>query len=392
VRREIEGLRKLGVEIHIIANSPGPGSSGNKELESFTASTDYLLPAAFTTYTRAILFWLVRRPVRCVLLIMYLVSLKHGEEKNLAGDIKTVVLAVVLASRLRKLAVDSVHCPWSHTNATVALGAGRLLDVPVTMQARAFELHLDSCTDAAVERLRRADGVMTNSQFNYDYIADRLGPAAMEKVYWVHNSLPLNQPVKTYLREKNRVFKILSVGRLVPKKGFNTLISTIAQLPAEIKIECKIIGGASSVGTNLASLLEAQVRELGIEDRVSFLGALPYSEVIEHYQWSDVVVLAATVPEDGSIDITPNVLLEAMSMGIPVISTTVGAISELIEDGVSGFIAPVDDAAQIAQYLVELEQNDELASRMGQEARKRAVKLFNPDRNLKKLADFLAGA
>ena len=74
IRREIDGLRNIGLDIHVVANSPGLDSARNKELESYTRSTDYLLPVAITRYTRAMLFWSVRRPVRLLMLAMYLLA------------------------------------------------------------------------------------------------------------------------------------------------------------------------------------------------------------------------------------------------------------------------------------------------------------------------------
>jgi glycosyltransferase involved in cell wall biosynthesis len=389
VRREIDGLRNMGLDICVVAKERNPQSFRIRELADHASNSHYLIPVTVAGLTGSLLSWTIRRPLRTFLLAVYLVAVDYGESKSLLSDGKMLALALLLASRLKELSVDSIHCPWSHKNANVALGAGRLLDVPVTMQARAFELHRDSSAEATIERLRRADGIMTNSRFNYNYIRSRLGEAGAKKLQWVYNSLPLNQPPRVDANRTSGKFHVLSIGRLVPKKGFETLIAAIAQLPADITVECRIIGGESPGHAEYKKFLEEQLTITGAKDRILFLGALPYSEVSSQYQWADVFVLASTVPENGDIDITPNVLLEAMAAGMPLISTSVGAIPELFQDGVSGLLAPADDAAQIARHLRRLEGDRDFARTMGQEGRKRAEKLFNPEINLPKLASFL---
>lgn len=392
VRREIEGLRKLGLDIHVVANLPGSGNLSTEDLEVHIESTQYLFPLSAAVGIRALIGWLFRRPLRTSLLAMYVHSVDYGEEKTLLFDIQLLGLSAVLASWMRYLAVDQIHCPWSHSIATAALGAGRLLEVPVTLQARAFELHRDSCAKSTIERLRRAHGVVTNSQFNLDFIETRLGESMIGKVQWVYNSIPLSKLMPVNRKDMHQGIRILSVGRLVPKKGFDTLLSSITRLPASLTVECRIVGGSDSRSSEWKKYLEQTAHELGIEERVSFLGPLSFAEVVQQYQWADVLVLASSIPEDGDIDVTPNVILETMAMGLPIVSTPVGAIPELFEDGISGLLVPVGDSVQLAECLAELAQDSERANRMGHEARSRAVTLFNPDENLKKLANFLRGA
>jgi len=124
------------------------------------------------------------------------------------------------------------------------------------------------------------------------------------------------------------------VGRLVPKKGYDDLLEALRLLQQRgVEFTLNHIGSGE-----LDDAVRRQIQALGLQSRVNLLGTLPRQEVLNYYQRSHCLVLACKVAANGDRDGIPNVLVEAMAVGLPVISTRVSAIPELVEDGVNGML------------------------------------------------------
>lgn len=155
--------------------------------------------------------------------------------------------------------------------------------------------------------------------------------------------------------------RLLSVGRAVAKKGFDGLLTALARLPPGLAWRWEHIGG----GERLAAL-QAQAAALGLgEDRVIWRGALTQDAVIEACRRADLFILPVRVADDGDRDGLPNVLMEAQALGLPCLSTPVGGVAELIDDGVTGALVPPDDPAALAAALVRLMTDPVERARLG---------------------------
>ena len=142
--------------------------------------------------------------------------------------------------------------------------------------------------------------------------------------------------------------------------------------------------------TNLYVRLRRLQRALDLEKCVRFRGGLPYDQVLDEYQASDLLVLPAVIAESGRRDITPNVLLEAMAMKLPVVSTRLVAVPEIVEDGVSGLLVPPGDESALAGALARLLDDPELRRRFGEEGRRKVEADFDSRRNARRLAELIA--
>ena len=129
-------------------------------------------------------------------------------------------------------------------------------------------------------------------------------------------------------RQSERPVTIVSVGRAVEKKGFDTLLEALALLPADLAWRFEHIGGGEKLDA-----LKAQAQRLGLSDRIAWRGALAQEEVLATYRRADLFALACRVAADGDRDGLPNVLVEASSQGLACISTTISGVPELIADG-----------------------------------------------------------
>jgi glycosyltransferase involved in cell wall biosynthesis len=177
----------------------------------------------------------------------------------------------------------------------------------------------------------------------------------------------------------------LSVGRFCEKKGFPYLLDACHRLKqAQVPFQCQIVGYGP-----LESHIQAQISTLGLEGDVTLVGKLTQDEVIEQYHQADVFVLPCLVTEDGDRDGIPNVLLEAMATGLPVVSTAISGITELVQSEENGLLVPEKDAAAIAQALTRLAHSPALRQELGRTGSRTVHQNFTLDRNVGQVKNWL---
>jgi glycosyltransferase involved in cell wall biosynthesis len=140
----------------------------------------------------------------------------------------------------------------------------------------------------------------------------------------------------------------------------------------------------------MRSALEDQIRRHGLEKFVRLLGALPHEEVVAQYQEATVFSLPAILGKDGDRDGIPNVILEALSMELPVVSTRHSGIPEVVEEGVNGLLVPPEDASALASALKRLVCDPEMRNAFGKAGRQIVADRFNPEKNIRRLLEAFA--
>ena len=164
------------------------------------------------------------------------------------------------------------------------------------------------------------------------------------------------------------------------------LLDALARLPANLRWNFVHIGG----GDRLAAL-KAQAADLGLEDRVTWRGALAQADVLAAYRNADLFVLPSRIAADGDRDGLPNVLVEAQSQRVACISTAVSAIPEFIEDGVTGCLVPPDDIEALAEKITALARDPERRERLGAAGEQRVRDQFDADHGLAQLIALFPG-
>ena len=186
---------------------------------------------------------------------------------------------------------------------------------------------------------------------------------------------------------------ILCVARLIEQKGLVHLLDACRELERRgVDFVCDVVGGPEEpLYTTYHLELKRRHRRLGLARRVRFAGAQPLAEVLERMRRADLFVLPCVIAADGSRDITPNALIEAMAMGLPVVSTAIGGVPEIVEHGVSGLVVPPADASALADALEALVRDPQRSAALGAAARLRVEAKFDSAVNVRRYAELFAG-
>jgi glycosyltransferase involved in cell wall biosynthesis len=283
--------------------------------------------------------------------------------------------AVVLAT---EMADDTrwIYAHFLHTPASVARYAALLRGLPWSCSAHAKDIYTTTAWDKS-DKLAELQWLVTCTAANVDYLR-ALSPAHADKVQLLYHGLDLTRfPAAPARVAKAGPVTILSVGRAVPKKGYNTLLAALAQLPAGTEWRFVHIGGG-----DLLPSLKTQAAQLGIADRLDWRGSQAQAAVLAAYGQADIFVLASRIADDGDRDGLPNVLMEAQSQGVACVGTRVSALPELIHNEETGLLVPPDDPAALAAALQRLIVSPELRARLGAAGAARVRSAFDHHGNV----------
>ena len=384
IRREVQALRGAGISLDVVALETDTPPMAQDPASPAGAVT-YFGPSSEDVGRSAILYWLRRRPWTVLRLWLFIVGHRDdGRVKIWWRDRDLLFLAGQLATALARRGITHVHSPWANRYAIVSFVASRLIGATFSVQARASEIHRSTETTAIADRLRFAAFVITNSRYNDRYLRETLTLSGRPRIHVIYNGveLPRFHAVADAERPPGPC-RLLAVGRLIEPKGFHYLLQACALLRDRgLSFECEIIGGAAEpLDTATWVDLRMLLSELGLESTVCFRGAQPFSDVLEAYRRADVFVLPCVRARGGSHDITPNSLIEAMAMGLPVVSTSSGAIPEIVDHDRDGLLMPPGDARALADALERLIRDPALRRQLGGAARKKIEERFDIDRN-----------
>ena len=292
-----------------------------------------------------------------------------------------IVKMAAVADVIAKKGITHLHAHFATDATTIARSAARIAGIPYSFTAHAKDIYHNTVEDEHLATcIRDASAVVTVSDYNVRYLCDRLGISG-ERLHRIYNGLHLGEfPFHEGERDPTH---ILAVGRLVEKKGFCDLVSACATMRDRGRqFRCSIIGDG-----DLYEPLRAQIDELGLGDLVTMTGPLPRERVRELMRDAAMLAAPCVIGEDGNRDGLPTVILEAMAMGLPCVSTDVTGIPEAIEDGVTGLIVPGHDPASLADAMARLIDDRELAGSMARRARAKMEASFDLVRNTEQLRE-----
>lgn len=394
IRREIQALRGAGISIEVLALEPDSPPLPPDPASPAGAVT-YFGPASRSAGQAALLASARRRP--WAVLQVWLGFVAHRRTARLKtwrGDLDELRLAAQLASALARHGITHVHAPWANHYALVASAAARMVGATFTVQARASEIHRGVESSAVADRVRHAQFLITNSRYNEHLLRRTLGEHA-PPVHVVYNGVEVErfEPRPDDVSRQPEGCRLLAVGRLIEPKGFRYLLEACARLRGQgLSFRCDIIGGTAYPDTVTPLELRMLMSDLALDGVVCFRGPLSFSDVLEAYRRADIFVLPCVRARDGSHDITPNSLIEAMAMSLPVVSTASGAIPEIVDHERTGLLVAPGDARSLEQALHRLMTDAPLRRRLGCAARRTIEERFDIATNVKARMALFAGA
>lgn len=356
ILNEFLELRRHGLPVELFAIMDPHERSSQPEALALVPEVTYIqtsglwagLPAALRT---------ARRHPRGTLRAVGFTLTRHTR-----AAARNVLHALVLLDRLADGPPAHLHAHFLHSPAALAFVAAKVSGQPYSLTGHAKDIYTTLPENLRM-RCDRARFVTTCTEANRGHLVSEVG-LAPGQVHVCRHGVDLTRftiPART-----PRPGRIVSVGRLVPKKGFDILIRACGELRRRgIAFELVLLGGGE-----LHDELLALAHELGIGDRVQMLGSRPQRDVIEQLAAAEVFALSPVVLPDGDRDGVPNVLLEAMAAGVPVVATTVSGIPEVVADGQTGRLVSPQRPDLLADALAQLLTDPAMPTCLGEAGRR----------------------
>ncbi len=377
ILEEILGLERLQVPLHLYALAPPTDSVTHPAVGRVRAALTYVptfAPARVGQFATRHLRLLCANPLR------YVRSLYFAAGRGWRG-LDDFLRAGWLAQQLQADGVQHLHTHFLSTPADVAELVGQLSTVRCSLSAHAKDIYLSEPADLR-RKLEAALFTVTCTEMNRQTLASIAPRASIHRMYHGIDHA-LFHPCQR--RPPEAVPLILAVGRLREKKGLDTLIEACRVLRAGGQaFRCEIVGYGEQ-----REALQALIVQHGLAEQVFLVGTLPREQVIERYARAAVFVQPSRIAADGDRDGIPNVLLEAMAMGLPVVASRVSGIPELVGQSRNGLLVEPDQAQALADAVKRLLQDPRLCAELGHNARKTVTEWFDNDRNLLLLCHLL---
>jgi glycosyltransferase involved in cell wall biosynthesis len=296
-----------------------------------------------------------------------------------AGDSQRIFEAIWLAPRLRERGVRHVHAHFGGMAARTAWWLRELFGFSYSFTGHANDIFC--ATDFPVSNADLVAGarfVVTETDHARRWMDEKY-PAARGRIFRVFNGIA---PGGFLPREPvGEVPRILSVGRYVEKKGFGDLIAACALLRDRgVAFVCDVAGGGP-----LEAEMQGQIDGERLGGTVRLLGPRPQADVRRLLSQAQLFVLPCVVEADGGSDNLPTVIMEAMLAGVPVVSTTVAGVPEMIAPGEDGLLTPPRDPAALAEAMEKVLLDRVLGARLAARARVSAAEKFSVEMTVREL-------
>lgn len=367
--REVQAA-EIPFALHAL-NRPAKTFFHAEEIAQMGADTNNLYPVNKVAVLRDVLAAPVRFGGRFFAALWNALTGERESLKVRATAFWHLVLACHWAATLRGRDVTHIHSQWIHSGGTVAMYGAWLLDKPFSFTGHAADLFRNRA--ALSDKIRRADFIVCISEFHRQFFLER--GARPEQLIVVYCGIDQSHfTPNRRQRPKGAPFHILSSGRLVAKKGFDVLIRACAIMRERgFDFRCTIGGSGPD-----EAALRAQISAAGLDDLMTLTGEAIKQEDIPAFMASgDIYTLACVWAADNDVDGLPQMLMEAMACGLPAVSTDLVGIPDLILHEETGLLVPTQDETAMADALMRLEQDPELALSLAKAGHDHLAKTFD---------------
>lgn len=299
------------------------------------------------------------------------------------NEMELLLLSAWVAAKAEESGLSHLHAHFASLPSTVAYFSYQITQIPFSFTAHAKDIYVyDMEKHFLREKLFAAQFVITVTDYNKRYLTENAPGLDSDIIKVIHNGVDIDglKPDERQYREPNH---ILAVGRLVPKKGFGNLLDACRLLKDRgISFRCLIAGDGQE-----APQLHQKRQELDLIEEVEFLGPKTQDEIVDLMHKSTILCLPCTIDGDGNRDALPTVILEAMACGLPVLSTNLSGIPEMIDSGIDGVLVEPDDPVSLSDQLVRLLSSEKLREKLADGGLKKVASKFNLKTNVGSLMD-----
>jgi colanic acid/amylovoran biosynthesis glycosyltransferase len=294
-------------------------------------------------------------------------------------DFLRLYQAVHVGLRLQTMGINHVHAHFAGMAARTAFWINKFFSITFSFTAHAndifsprqFEIGLDKLMD-------KARVIVTETDYAARFLREQFSSRA-DCVHRIYNGLDLTEFGRADFSSNPPL--IIAVGRLIQKKGLSDLIRACGLLAERGKsFRCEIIGEGP-----LAKELSNHIDELYLQNSVVLAGAMPQTQLRGRLAAANIFVLPSVIDPDGGMDNLPTVIMEAMATGLPVVSTNIGGIPEMIVENETGFLVQSGDVVAMADAIETVINDSSLAARLGKSGYERARALFSIEKNVREL-------
>jgi colanic acid/amylovoran biosynthesis glycosyltransferase len=294
-------------------------------------------------------------------------------------DFLRLYQAVYVGLRLQEAGISHVHAHFAGMAARTAFWIGKFFPITFSFTAHANDVFAPRNFEIGLDKLvHAATAVVTETDYSKKFLRERF-PERGDRIHRIYNGLALAEFGRPTFSSDPPL--IVAIGRLIAKKGFANLIRACALLVERGRsFRCEIFGEGP-----LEKNLRAQIEDLGLQERIQLPGPKPQREIRGRLADATVFALPSVSEPEGGMDNLPTVIMEAMATGLPVVSTRIGGIPEMIVENETGFLVQPEDAVALAGAIENVTNDRSLGQKFGQAGYERAQKLFSIEKNVREL-------
>ena len=325
---------------------------------------------------------IISHPLRFTRICFWLVTLLVHSPLEFAKALYELTISCYFAGHCRRFSAEHIHVHFASRSLSLGLMMGMLTDLPVSCTVHAFDIFTRSPGSLQM-RLAKCKFIAAVSQFNVEYLRNTCGNSVADLCRVVYCGIDAEK-FRSVSRQPESG-RIICVCRLSPKKGLDVAIRACAKLrDNNVQFLFEIAGDGPQ-----RQALEELIGRLHLSDNVKLLGARPNDQLTELYSRACVFLMPCVKTPDGDMDGIPVAMMEAMASEVPVVSTAISGIPELVKDGLTGRLAPEKNADALAQILKELLENMDKIRQFGKAGREHVLKDFCISKNAAKLRELI---
>ena len=345
IAQEIQSLQKAGLDLELISLRHPTDTAVHPVHREINKTVLYLPEYLWQESTRVIrAWWRIRKsPHYSRARRVWLNDLKRDLTPN---RIRRFGQSLVLANELSD-GVTLIYAHFLHTPSSVARYAALLRNLPWSFSAHAKDIWTTPEWEKREKITDCAWGVTCTETGSVHLKSLTDSPDKITLLYHGLDIRRFSEPSSCDQKSndgtsRNKTLRLFSVGRAVPKKGFFILLDALAALPQDFYWHWQHVGGGGDLRK-----LQAHAADLGLNEKINWLGPRPQEEILSLYRQNDLFLLPSRITKDGDRDGLPNVLMEAASQKLAIVSTALSGICEFIETDTHGLLVPPDDSTSL---------------------------------------------